>query len=177
MDVSAAMGVRDVPHAILSLSTMDPPDYVDLFVATAPEATRTPPEAWARIAMDGAPALGRFVAWRVLCGLRLHAQPSPDHVAGWKITGRGEHWIRTEARSRLMTAHIVFATEESRVSFATFIRYDRPIAAWTWGVVSVIHRTVAPGFLRGAVKRVNRARSRPGHHIDDEPPPRASTFT
>ena len=154
---------RDVPEAILALSTLDPPDYVDLFVATTAEAARTSPEEWARAAMEGAPALGRFVAWRVFCALDLHEQPSPGHIAGWRIDGRGDHWIRMEARSWFMTAQIVFTIDESRVWFATLIRYDRPIAAWIWGTVANVHRAVAPGFLAGAVRRVERARPSAGH--------------
>lgn len=153
---------HDVPEEILTLSTLKPPDYVDLFVATSAGADRTSPEDWARAAMEGASELGRFLAWRVCCGFDLHQEPSPDHIAGWRIDGRGEHWIRTEARSWFMTAQIVFTMDQSQVWFTTLIRYDRPIAAWIWGTVSHVHRAVAPGFLAGAVRRVERGRPSPG---------------
>ena len=153
-----AVQVHDVPEAIRSLSTFDRPDYVDLFVVSAEDASGTSTERWARAAMEGAPAIGRFLAWRVCCGLRLDETPSDDHVAGWRIAGRGNDWIRMEAASWFMTAHIVFRIERRRVSFATFIRYDRAIAALVWGMASVAHRQVAPGFLDGAVRRVARTR-------------------
>lgn len=147
--------VRDVSEAIRSLSTLLPVDYVDLFVAEVVDAARTPAEAWARAAMEGSSPSGRFLAWRVFCNLRLAPQRSTDHVAGWKIVGRDEHWIRVQAASWFMTAQIVFAVEASQVSFATFIRYDRPVAARIWGTVSRGHRAVAPGFLAGGVNRVS----------------------
>ena len=150
---------HDVPDVIRALSTFERPDYVDLFVTPADEAMDTPPEGWARAAMEGASRLGRFLAWRVVCGLRLE-EPSADHVAGWRIDGRGENWIRMEASSWFMTAHIVFRVEPARVSFATFVRYDLPIAALIWGTASVVHRAVAPDFLGGAVRRIGRARGR-----------------
>ena len=153
-----AVQEHDVPEAIRSLGTLDPPDYVDLFVAPADDAARTSPEGWARAAMEGAPALGRFLAWEVGCGFRLERTASADRIAGWKIIGRGDDWIRTEARSWFMTAQIVFRIETGRVWFATFVRYDRAIAALVWGALSAIHRRVAPDFLDGAVRRVARAR-------------------
>ena len=70
-----AVQVHDVPEAIRSLSTFDRPDYVDLFVASAEDASGTSTERWARAAMEGAPAIGRFLAWRVCCGLRLDETP------------------------------------------------------------------------------------------------------
>ena len=146
-----------MPEAIRRLSTFDPPDYVDLFVAPADDATSTSPERWARAAMEGAPALGRFLAWEVGCGFRLEHTPAPDRIAGSKVTGCGDDWIRTEARSWFMTGQMVFRIEPTRVWFATFIRYDRPIAALLWGALSAVHRRVAPGFLAGAVRRVARA--------------------
>lgn len=157
----AAVQEHTIPEAIRSLSTFESADYVDLFVAPAEDATSASPERWARAAMEGTPALGRFLAWRVVCGLRLEQRPSADYVAGWKIDGRGEDWIRTEARSWFMTAHIVFRVEPARVSFATFIRYDRAIAALIWGAASAIHRRVAPDFLGSAVRRVRRGAGPP----------------
>ena len=148
---------RDIPEAIRALDTL-PSDYVDLFVATTGDAAKTSPEQWARAALEGASALGRFMAWRVLLGLRLESRPSPDHLAGWKIADRGDDWIRIEASSWFMTANIVFQVDAARVSFATFIRYDNPIAAVVWTPVSAIHRRVAPDVLSAAVRRINRSR-------------------
>lgn len=149
---------RNVPETIRALGSLAKLDYVDLFVATTSKATDTSAEEWARSAMEGASPAGRFIAWRVLCGLRLEPRPSPVYVAGWKIAERGDNWIRVKASSWFMSARIVFQVDEGRVSFATFIRYDRPIGALVWRPVSVIHRAIAPDFLRAAVKRVERRR-------------------
>jgi hypothetical protein len=81
---------RNVPEAIRSLSTLESPDYVDLFIATANGATDKTPEQWARATVEGVHPWARFVAWRVLCGLRLEPRPSPEHLAGWKIADRGD---------------------------------------------------------------------------------------
>lgn len=147
---------RPVPQAVRALSTMDPPDYVDLFVAALPQSLRMTPELFARETIEGAPPLGRFLAWRAACRLRLEPAPSPEHIGGWRIDGRGDQWIRVQASSWFMTAQMVFVVEPAQASFATYIRYDRPIAASIWGVVSFGHRSVAPGFLGSAVSRARR---------------------
>ena len=147
---------HDIPEDIRSLA---PADYVDLFTATVPEtAAAASPEQWARAAMEGAPAAGRFLCWRALLGLRLAGGASPDHVAGWRIDGRGDDWIRVAARSWFLTAHIVFRADDGLVWFATFIRYDRRLGALVWPRAAVLHRAIAPDFLRAAVRRVERAR-------------------
>lgn len=142
---------RNVPEAIRSLSTFAPADYVDLFtVGTG--AARGAPEEWARAGVEEAAGrAGQFV-WRVILGLRLERRPSPDHVAGWKIAERGEDWIRLEAASWHMTAHIVVQVDDDRLSIATFIRYDNPIAALVWPPLSNVHRRAMPGLLRRAVR-------------------------
>jgi hypothetical protein len=148
---------RNVPETIRALGSLAKLDYVDLFVATTSEATDASPEQWARAAMERASPAGRFIAWRLLCGLHLEPRRSPEYVAGWKIADRGDNWIRVEASSSFMSARMVFLIDERRASFATFVRYDRPIGALIWGCVSVIHRAIAPDFLRAAVKRVERS--------------------
>ena len=148
---------RTIPNAIRALDTL-PSDYSDVFTATASEAAKTSPEQWARAALEGASPVGRFIAWRVVLGLRLESQSSPDYVAGWKIADRGESWIRMEASSWFMTANIVFQVDDEQVSFATFIRYDGRMAEVVWTPVSAVHRRLAPEVLRHAVRRIDRSR-------------------
>jgi hypothetical protein len=155
--VTTTVRQRTIPAAIRALDTL-PSDYADVFTATTSEAADTSPERWARVALEGASPAGRFIAWRVLLGLRLEPRPSPDYVAGWKIAGRGDGWIRLEASSWFMTANIVFQVDDGHVSFATLIRYDRRIAALVWTPVSAVHRQLAPDVLRHAVRRINRGR-------------------
>src|SRR5215510_7739123 len=125
-------------------------DYEDRFSVTAP--TGRTPEAWARIAIEGASAFGRFLTWQVLCGLRLDPRPSPENLAGWRIAERDEHAITLGARSWFMSARIVIEVDEDRLSFATFVHYDRPVARLVWPAVATIHRRAVPGLLRAAVR-------------------------
>jgi hypothetical protein len=148
---------RNVPEAICFLSTLESPDYVDVFTV-ASAVTDKSPEQRARATVEGVSPWARFVVWRVLCGLRLGPQPSPDSLAGWKIADRGDSWIRMEASSWFMTAHFIFHVDEGHVSFATFVRYDRPMAALVWPALSIGHRRAVPDLLRYAVKRINRSR-------------------
>ena len=144
-----------IPAAIRSLDPMSS-HYVDLFSISVSRADEASPEQWARAAMEGSPALGRFLAWRVLCGLRLATEPdgTPGFVAGWKIVDGSEDWIRMEAAAPHMTANIVFRVEPDRVWFATFLRYHNLLGRLVWTPVSAVHRRVAPDFLRGAARRV-----------------------
>jgi hypothetical protein len=143
---------RNVPVAILSRSTLSPPDYVDLFTIATSGIASTSPEQWARAGLEGAAGQGGQFVWRVLLGLRLEKRSTPDHVAGWKIADRGDDWLRLEADSWFLTAHLVFQVDARQVSVATFIRYDRPIAAFIWPPLSAGHRRAMPGLLRHAVR-------------------------
>jgi hypothetical protein len=143
---------RNVPEAIRSLSTMANPDYVDVFSATASGTPDRSPEQWARAGIeDAAGPAGQFV-WRELLGLRLERRPSPDHVGGWKIADRGDSWVRLEAASWFLTAHIVVQVDDGQVTVATFIRYDLPVASVVWPPLSIGHRRAMPGLLRRAAR-------------------------
>src|SRR5262249_45308607 len=117
------------------------------------------PEQWARVAVDAAGPGGQFV-WRVLCGLRLEWGRSPDYVSGWKIADRGDGWIRLEAASWFMTAQLVLEVDDGHLSVATFIRYDRPMAALVWPPLSAGHRFLMPGLLRHTVRVMRIAANR-----------------
>jgi hypothetical protein len=143
---------RNVPEAIRSLSTLPKPDYVDLFTVTTSAAADRSPEQWARAGVEDAAGLAGQFVWRVLLGLRLGRRPSPDHVGGWKIGDRGDSWIRLEAASWFLTAQIVVQVDGGQVSVATFIQYDRRMAALVWPPLSIGHRQAMPGLLRRAVR-------------------------
>ena len=133
-------------------TVVEQPDYADCFSVTAPGATGRTPEAWARIAIEGASPFGRFLTWRVLCGLRLDPRPSPENLAGWRIAERGGNTIALAARSWFMSARIVVQVDEDRLSLATFVRYDHPVARLVWPAVAPIHRRAVPSLLRAAVR-------------------------
>jgi hypothetical protein len=153
--VPTVLWQRDAPEVIRSLDTLAGPDYVDIFTATAAEAADTSPEQWVRAVLERVPAgMRRFVplAHRFLLGLRLEPRPSPDHLLGWKIADRGDSWLRIEAASWFMTAHCVLHVDDRQVSLATFVRYDRRLAALVWPPVSIIHRQVGLALMRHAVR-------------------------
>jgi hypothetical protein len=149
---------HNIPETIATRAAMAEPDYVDLFTVTAPRASDSSPEEWARVALEGASAAGRFLVWQVLCGLRLETEPSSGNVAGWRIADRGAGWVRLEAASWFITAHAVVRVEDDRVSIALFIRYDSPAGRFIWTPLSVAHRRLMPGLLIHAVRRMNRGR-------------------
>ena len=152
--VSSAVGPRDVPEVVRSLSTMRDPDYVDLFTLRTAGTHDRSAERWARALFEDVAGLSGQLIWRVLLGLRLGWRRTPDCVAGWKIADRGDGWIRLEADSRIMTGHLVVQAGDDRVSLATFIRYRRPLAARIWKPLSRKHRQLAPGLLREALERL-----------------------
>jgi hypothetical protein len=144
---------RNIPAVIRALSRMDSPDYIDLFTVTTNGAADATPEQWSRTAMENVAGLGGQFIWRGILGLRLKSRPSTERVAGWKIADRGEDWIRLEASSWFLTAHLVIRRDDEHLSVGTCIRYDRPIAALIWVPASALHRRLMPGLLHETVRR------------------------
>jgi hypothetical protein len=151
---------RDIPDVIRALGGMERPDYMDLFTVTTDEAADASPEQWFRTAIeDVAGPRGQFI-WRGVLRLQLQRRPSTERVGGWRIADRGHDWMRLEASSWFMTAHLVVRVHDGQLSAGTFVRYDHPIARLIWGPLSVIHRHSMPGLLVHTVRR--RARLRQG---------------
>jgi len=153
-DTSTVRWRREVPAAIRALGALANADYADIVTATLTK-TPTEPEQLIQAALKGVPR-GLLVlvplVQRVFLGLRLELRPSPDRLLGWKIADRDENWIRIEAASWFLTGHVVMHFDEDRLSFASFIRYDRWLAAIVWPPISLIHRQVALALVRGAVR-------------------------
>jgi hypothetical protein len=146
---------REVPEAIRSLGALANIDYADIVTATIDEAPNGTPEELIAAALNGVPrGLLFFVplVQRVFLGLRLQLRPSPDRLLGWKIADRGENWMRIEAASWFLTGHVVMHVDENQMSFASFIRYDRRLAALVWPPISLIHRQVALTLVRSATR-------------------------
>jgi hypothetical protein len=145
---------REVPDAIRALGALENANYSDIVTVAADEALNGTPEHLIQAGLDGVPrGLLLFIPFvqRVFLGLRLNLRPSPDHLLGWTIAEREENWIRIEAASWFLTAHVVMHAGEERMSFASFIRYERWPAAFIWPPVSLIHRQVALALVRGAI--------------------------
>src|SRR5262249_4932449 len=97
---------RTIPQGIRSLGGMDSPDYIDLFTVTATGAADASPERWCRTAIEDVAGRRGQLLWRGVLGLRLRSRPSTERVGGWRIAARGEDWIRLEASSWFLTAHL-----------------------------------------------------------------------
>jgi hypothetical protein len=154
---------RDVPESIRSLGGLANPDYQDLFTATTNEVAEKSAEDWARAVLDRAPyyiRLGVFhVGWRLFLGMRLGPRRSPNYIAGLKIAARGADWVRLEAASWMMTVALVFKADEARLSWASFARYDRRVAALVFSPGSIVHRKAGFVLMRRALNpslRVSR---------------------
>ncbi|MFB9388410.1 hypothetical protein ACFPM3_06155 [Streptomyces coeruleoprunus] len=144
--------MHDIPESVRALGGIGDPHYADLFTLTADRVPERSAEEWARTALEDIAAWqGQFV-WRVLLRLRLRLKwrGAATHVAGWRIAGRGDGWLRLEARSAWMTGNLLFRVEDDRLSLATLIRYDRPKAARVWSRLAPTHCEAVPGLLRQA---------------------------
>lgn len=148
---------RDVPAAMRRLDTLPSPDYADVFTTVAERAPDQPALRWLHQLFDTAPLRVRavlavaVVVQRSVLGLRpAHNADASPGLLGWRITDHGDDWVRLEAASSFMTGHLVYRLEGRRISFATFVRYDRRVAAYIWPPVSRLHRLVGLYLLRYA---------------------------
>jgi hypothetical protein len=157
---------RIIPDAIRALSGMDRPDYIDVFTVTTSGAPDATPEQWFRTALEDVAGRGGQFIWRGVLGLRLKSGSSTERIGGWKIADRGEDWIRLEASSWFMTAHLVTQLDDGQLFAGTFIRYDHPIAPLIWVPASAVHRRMMPGLLIKTVRLRTRHSdgASPGKH-------------
>ncbi|MDD7937159.1 DUF6463 family protein [Actinomycetospora lutea] len=147
-DVTTLVGVEDVPAAVRARSALPGPDYLD-HVSLATDAGAWGAEEWARVMFERVGGEGAQRTWRGL-GLQLDPRPSPDHVAGWRIDGRGDDWVRLHAGADWGRGELVVHRDRGHVSLTTAISYDSPAGRAVWGPASAVHRRVTPGLLRAA---------------------------
>jgi hypothetical protein len=143
---------RTIPDTIRAVSGMDRPDYIDVFTVTTDGAADATPEQWFRTALEDVAGRGGQFIWRRVLGLQLKSRPSTEQIAGWKIADHGEDWIRLEASSWFLTAHLVTRVDDGQLVAGTFIRYDHPIAPLIWVPASAVHRRMMPGLLVKTVR-------------------------
>jgi len=154
-NVNASVVQCEASAAIRALSPIAEPDYLDNFTLTGVGVGDTSAERWARTAFEGVAGRTGQVVWRGIVG--LHLRSGPGRLAGWRIAGRGDGWVRLEARGWMLTAHVVFRVEGDRLSVATVIRYDRRIAALLWPPMAARHRGAVPRVLRAAYRATHTA--------------------
>lgn len=92
--------------------------------------------------------LGARFAQRAFLGLPVDRGLDADRMLGWRIAARDDNWVRLEAASRLLSGHIIMHREGRHVRAATFVRYNRPAAAFIWPPIAVVHRLVARFLVR-----------------------------
>jgi hypothetical protein len=136
------------------LTSLPAVDYADHF--THPTTAEATPERWARAMFGDVADAGEILIWRVILGLRLSRGRSPDTVAGWRIGGRGDDWIRLEAASWFLSANLVIRTGGGRVALWTFLHYDRAVGHVVWPPLAAVHRRLVPGVLRTAATKIHR---------------------
>jgi hypothetical protein len=152
--MSSAVGAQNIPDSLRALSSLPDIDYADLFTLST-EAVATP-EQWARAMFGDVPSPGERFIWRGLLGLRLSHGRSPDTVAGWRISGRGDGWIRLETASWFLAANLLVQVSGGRVSLATFLHYDRLLGRLVWPPLSAVHRRLVPRMFGVAVAKIDR---------------------
>jgi hypothetical protein len=95
-----------------------------------------------------------LLIWRGLLGLHLSRARSPSTIAGWKIGGRGEDWVRLEAGGWLMAGNLIVRRGEGWVELVTTLFFRRWLGWVVWSILGGVHRSVVPGVLRGAMGRM-----------------------
>lgn len=123
-------------------------------VAVAPNDSRST-EQWARAAWEGAPLPLRWLlvaGWRFVLGLRLGPRDSPDHILGWRIVERRSDETVCHLRSGLINAYNTFRCVDGRLTWSTFVTYERPMARVIWPPVSLLHRPLVRVALRRAAR-------------------------
>ena len=160
--IKSVVGPHNISASILALSSLPHISYVDQFTLSFrpfhPPSLSTTPEQWARAMFGNVPNIFSLLIWRGLLGLRLSRERSPSTIAGWKIGGQGEDWVRLEASGWLMAGNMIVRRGEGWVELVTTLFYRRWLGWVVWGILGGVHRSVVPGVLRGAVRRVKVGR-------------------
>src|SRR5687767_4313934 len=136
--VQSAVWTHDLPEPVRALSSLPAVDYCDRFSLATDVAVT--PERWARAMFGDVPSPGEILIWRVILGLRLSRGRSSSTVAGWRIAGRGNGWVRLEAASWFLAANMVVQVEGGHASLVTYVRYALPPAQIMWPALSALHR-------------------------------------
>jgi hypothetical protein len=156
--IKSAVGVHHLPAPIRAISSLPDINYADQF--SLPTDVSATPEQWARAMFGDVPNLGELLVWRVVLGLRLIRDRTPDAVAGWRIGGRGDDWIRLEAESNWLRGNLLVTTTGAAVSLTTLLRYEQASARAAWPPLSAVHRRLVPRVLRDAVVRIRNGTTR-----------------
>ena len=146
---------RERAHRV-AVSEAPPPtvasvDYADAFeVERSPTDTRSA-EQWARDGFERLPVVTRragLLAHRWILGFHLGPWASSNHIFGWRIVTSEPELLHLEARSRLLSGHMVWRLHDERLLMTTFLRFEmRRTATAVWAVIGNVHRGGAPYLL------------------------------
>jgi hypothetical protein len=144
--------------------TVASPDYADAFEVTRSPTDRRSAEQWARDGFERLPVTIRrsgLLIHRWILGFRLGPWASPNHVFGWRIATSEPELLHLEARSTLLSGHMVWRLHHERLVMTTFLQYEkRRTAPVVWAVIGNIHRDGAPHLLKLAAEHHSRPASR-----------------
>ncbi|MEO3875232.1 hypothetical protein ABGB18_41150 [Nonomuraea sp. B12E4] len=154
--IDSAVGTSNIPESVRALTSLPDIDYADQFTLSTDVAATS--EQWARAIFGDIPNAGELLIWCGLLGFRLSRTRSPATVAGWRIGGCGEDWIRLEAASWFLTGNLLVWTVGEQVSLGTFLYYRRKVGHGVWPPLSAIHRRLVPGLLHDAEARLRALR-------------------
>jgi hypothetical protein len=133
------------------------PDYMDAFEVMRSPTDRRSAEQWARDGFEQLPLASRrllLLVHRWVLGFQLGPWSSPEHVFGWRIASSEPELLHLEARSTLLTGHMVWRLYEERLVMTTSLQYrKRRMAAAVWAVLGNIHRGGGPYLLELAAGR------------------------
>jgi hypothetical protein len=145
-------------------SSLASPDYADAFAITRNPADRRSAEQWAREGFERLPVTIRrsgLLIHRWILGFHLGPWASPDHAFGWRIVISEPELLHLEARSTLLSGHMVWRLHDEQLVMTTFLHYEkRRTAPTVWAAIGNIHRGAAPYLLKLAADR----RSQPASH-------------
>jgi hypothetical protein len=169
VDSGNSMRARRVAVAEKPPSTAAPPDYTDAFEVPRRPTDGRSAEQWARDGFGRLPLAARrstLLLHRWVLGFPLGPWSSPEHVFGWRIVTSEPELLHLEARSTLLTGHMVWRLHHERLVMTTFLQYKKRRAApAVWAVLGNIHRGGAPYLLElaadGAPRPLDPDRSDP----------------
>jgi hypothetical protein len=154
--VQSVVGPHNLAESVRALSSLSRIDYADQFtLSTDTDAT---PERWARAMFGNVPSTIELLIWRGFLGFRLSRERSPATVAGWRIGGANEHWIRLEATSWFLAGNLLVRKTHGRVSLVTFLHYRWWLGHIVWPLLSAVHRRLVPRVLHSAETRIRASR-------------------
>ena len=140
------------------------PDYADAFEVGRRQADGRSAEIWARDGFDRLPLVTRrsgLLIHRWILGFRLGPWASPDHVFGWRIAMSEPEVLHLEARSRLLSGHMVWRLHDTRLVMSTFLRYEmQRTASVVWAALGNVHRGSTPHLLELAATAPEAGRER-----------------